>query len=170
MFPFDWSGQHKRRTREHVIEEMSLNFLERKVLVRGHQLVPATKREYGWDATMFHFSPHTGAVENGEIRFQLKATDQLSVDRPFATCQVETRDLHFWYWEAQRLPFILMLYDAKRNRAYWIDIRKYIDNELSGLDAGKRKTLVRIPWTSKLTLRTIDHLRAISLSRMAREG
>ena len=86
MLPFEWTGVHKRRTREHVLEEMSLNYLERKVLERGHQLVPANRREYGWDATMFHFSPATGEVENGEIRFQLKATDNLADYKPFATC------------------------------------------------------------------------------------
>ena len=32
MFAFDWSGEHTHRAREHIIEEMSLNFLERKGL------------------------------------------------------------------------------------------------------------------------------------------
>jgi hypothetical protein len=170
MFPFDWTGEHKRRTREHIIEEMSLNFLERKVLERGHQLVPASRREYGWDATMFHFSPETGELENGEIRFQLKATDHLADDKPFAICQVATQDLHYWYWEAQRLPFVLVLYDAIRNRAYWLDIRRYIDDILSGLDIEQKTVQVRFPWTNKMTVKTIDLFRGMSLSRMAREG
>ncbi|NLS95132.1 MAG: DUF4365 domain-containing protein [Planctomycetaceae bacterium] len=98
MFPFDWSGQRTHRTRQHVIEEMSLNFLERKVLERGHQLVPATRREYGYDATMFHFSPETGEIENGEVRFQLKATDHLNTAAEYAVCPaIETRHLHYWY-------------------------------------------------------------------------
>lgn len=106
MFPFDWTGEHKRRTREHVLEEMSLNFLERKVLERGFQLVPAMKREYGFDATMFHFSPTTGEIENGEVRFQLKATDRLETRHGGALCTtVEVSHLHYWYWEAQKYPF-----------------------------------------------------------------
>jgi hypothetical protein len=170
MFPFDWTGEHKRRTREHVIEEMSLNFLERKVLERGHQLVPATRREYGWDATMFHFSPKTGALENGEVRFQLKATDNLPDDSPFATCQVAMQHLHYWYWEAQRLPFVLVMYDAMRDRAYWLDIRSYIDDVLSGLDWEQKTIRMRIPWANKLTVKTIDQFRRMSLARMTREG
>ena len=55
----DWTGQRKRRTREHIIEEMSANFLERKVLQRGHMLVRAPQREYGWDATMFQVTMKT---------------------------------------------------------------------------------------------------------------
>jgi hypothetical protein len=170
MYQFDRTGEHKRRTRGHVIEEMSLNFLERKVLERGHQLVPATRREYGWDATMFHFSPDTGGIENGEVCFQLKATDHLIEGKPFAVCKVSTKDLHYWYWEAQRFPFVLVLYDAQKNRAYWLDIRQFIDDVLFGIDVERQSIQVQIPWTNKVTVRTIDRLRGMSLSRMAREG
>ncbi len=83
MFPFDWSGERTHRTREHVIEEMSLNFLERKVLERGHQLVPATRREYGFDATMFHFSPETGEIDNG-YQDTVVQQDYREVDRPLS--------------------------------------------------------------------------------------
>ena len=107
MNGFDWRGNRKRRTREHIIEEMSFNFLERKVLERGHMLVRGPQREYGWDATMFHFAPPNGAppngeIENGEIRIQLKATDNLDLERECAACRVQTKDLHFWYWEDQQ--------------------------------------------------------------------
>lgn len=171
MFPFDWSGEHTHRTREHIIEEMSLNFLERKVLERGHQLVPASRREYGWDATMFHFSPRTGEIENGEVRFQLKATDHLDTEAAFAICPaIETRHLHYWYWEAQRLPFVLVLYDAVRHRGYWVDVRRHVEDVLKGLDPEQKTTTIRIPWSSKITARSIDRFREMSLERMHREG
>jgi hypothetical protein len=171
MFPFNWTGEHTRRTREHVIEEMSLNFLERKVLERGHQLVPATRREYGHDATMFHFSPETGEIENGEVRFQLKATDHLDAEGEFAICPaIETRHLHYWYWEAQRLPFVLVLYDAARHRGYWVDIRRYIEDVLTGLDPEQKTTTIRIPRSSRISVRTIDQFREMSLARMHAEG
>jgi hypothetical protein len=166
MFPFDWSGVHKRRTRAHIIEELSLNYLERKVLGRGHQLVPASKREYGWDATMFHFSPGVGEIENGEVRFQLKATDHLNEAKSFVTCQIASKDLRYWYWEAQRLPFVLVLYDARRNRAFWVDIRSYIDDRQLDIEETQQQITVRIP--AKNTV--IDRFRKMSLSRIAREG
>lgn len=171
MFPFSWGGEHSHRTREHVIEEMSLNFLERKVLERGHQLVPATKREYGFDATMFHFSPETGQIENGEVRFQLKATDDLDTQAKFATCPaIETRHLHYWYWEAQKLPFVLVLYDAARHRGYWVDVRRYIDEVLTGLNPDQKTTTIRIPWSSKISVKSIDQFREMSLKRIYLEG
>ena len=170
MFPFSWSGEHTRRTREHVIEEMSLNFLERKILERGHQLVPATKREYGCDATMFHFSPSTGEIENGEVRFQLKSTDHLNLKTDFAICPaIETRHLHYWYWEAQRHPFILVLYDAIGRSGYWLDVRRYIDENLTGLDPDQKTTAVRIPWSNKISVKSIDRFREMSLERMRLE-
>ncbi len=45
-----WSGRRKRRPREHVIAEMGVNFLERQVLRRGHQLRRVPEPEYGTDA------------------------------------------------------------------------------------------------------------------------
>ncbi len=54
-----------------VLEDLSENFLERKVLKRGHVL-QRPKRDYGVDVTMFHYADN-GEIENGEIRFQLKA-------------------------------------------------------------------------------------------------
>jgi hypothetical protein len=171
MFPFDWSGEHAQRTLEHIIEEMSLNFLERKVLERGHQLVPAMKREYGHDATMFHFSPETGAIENGEVRFQLKATDKLDTEAEFAICPaIKVKHLHHWYWEAQKFPFLLVLYDAVRHRGYWVDVRRYVDNVLKEVDPDQKTTTIRMPWSSRITVKSIDRFREMSIARMEREG
>src|SRR5438874_9146686 len=87
-------NHRKRLTRSNVIEERSINFLERRVLGRNHQLQLPAKREYGWDATMFHFS-RDGFIENGEIRFQLNATDHLRVvdNGRSVGIEIETRDI-----------------------------------------------------------------------------
>ena len=60
MDEFEETPQRKRRTFEHVLEDLSENFLERKVLKRGHVL-RRPKRDYGVDVTMFHYA------DNGEI-------------------------------------------------------------------------------------------------------
>ena len=164
----NWSGIRKRRSREHVIEEMSVNFLERKVLERGHMLVRAPTREYGWDATMFHFSTK-GEIENGEVRIQLKATDHLDDSAAYASCRVHTKDLHYWYWEDQQLPFILVLYDAKLNRGYWIHVRQNVDQLRLEINPEQKTVELQIPWTNKLTVRTIDHFRQLSLIRIQRD-
>ncbi len=100
----------KRRTRQHVIEEMGVNLLERQVLRRAYQLQRPSLGEYGWDAAMFHFSPD-GQIENGEVRFQVKATNNLNIADVTIRCRVETADLHYWYWD--EFPFVLVVYDAR---------------------------------------------------------
>jgi hypothetical protein len=45
--------------------------------MRGH-LLRRPERDYGVDVTMFHFDG-SGEIENGEVRFQLKATDKIHI-------------------------------------------------------------------------------------------
>lgn len=159
-----WAGKRKRRPREHVIAEMGVNFLERQALRRGHQLRRVPEPEYGTDALMLHFSPNTREVENGWIEFQVKATDDLKFVEggKSVACTVEMAHIHYWYWETAH-PFILVLYDVRKHRAFWIDIQCYIDEH--GIE--DRQTLtVRIPVKNRLTVRAIDLFRKKSLARM----
>lgn len=149
---------------------MSVNFLERKVLERGHMLVRGPQREYGWDATMFHFSPESGEIENGEVRIQLKATDHLDSGREYATCRIRTEDLNYWYWEDQQIPFVVVLYDAQRHRGYWIAVRQYVDQWKLEIQPEQQTIELRIPWLNQVTVRAIDHFRRMSLKRMEREA
>ena len=56
--------RRKRRTREHVIEDLSENHLERLVLLKGHVLRRPV-RDYGVDATMFHFADDGESLQSG---------------------------------------------------------------------------------------------------------
>jgi len=163
---FHWSGQRKRRPREHVIGDMGMNFLERQVLRRGHQLVRVPQPEYGTDALMLHFSPDSREIENGCVEFQVKSTDHLSVvaDGLFVTCAVEMAHLHYWYWEVHH-PFILIVYDAERHRAFWQDVQAYVDECPNVQDAGSETVVVRIPSRNRLTLQAISLFRDMSLAR-----
>ena len=158
-----WGGKRKRRPREHVIGEMGINFLERQVLRRGHQLRRVPEPEYGTDAVMLHFSPETREIENGWIEFQVKSTDELNfVDNgKSVACTVELAHVHYWYWEAAH-PFILVLYDAQNHRAFWIDVQTYVDEH--GIEDRRRMT-VRIPAQNRLTVNAIDRFRELSLAR-----
>lgn len=150
----------KRRTRSHVIEERSLNYLERQVLARNHQLHRASQREYGWDATMFHFSDE-GFIENGEIRFQVKATDEIQFvdDGKGIAVEIETRDLRYWIWEIY--PFVLIVYDARSERAYWLHVQDYVPQ--LGVEESRDTIVLRIPARQRLNRRAIDHFRGLSL-------
>lgn len=152
--------RRKRRTREHIIEEMGVNHLERHVLRRGHQLQRFQQREYGWDATMFHFADN-GEIEDGEIRIQVKATDHLDVQAGVIRFRVATADLHYWYW--QYLPVVLVIYDAQADRAYWVHLQPFLD-EHPGLLNPRRKTVTLTIPTKKVNLRSIDRWRQLSLT------
>ena len=153
--------KRKRRTREHVIEDLSENHLERKVLLRGH-LLRRPVRDYGVDVTMFHFA-EDGEIENGEVRFQLKATESLQVIKKgtLISFPIETRDLHYWALEIH--PFVLVVFDVDANKAYWLHIQEYIERNPDRVDPVKETVNVHIPIDNRLSLRSIDRFRKLSL-------
>ena len=106
----------KRRTREHVIADLSVNFLERKVLECGYS-VGRVRSDYGIDIDIITFDKR-GDVESGTVRVQLKATDSLKLDAAGETVlqRVSVRDLKTWLFELY--PLFLIVYDAKGDRAY----------------------------------------------------
>ncbi len=113
----------KRRTREHVIADLSVHHVEGFVLRCGWT-VERTRHDYGIDLLMRTYDP-TGEVENDEIGLQLKATDSLpwSADRRTIPLRLEWRDLLFWLNEA--IPIIPIVYDAAGDRAYWLHVQAY---------------------------------------------
>ena len=164
MGKYSPSGKRKRRTREHVIAALSVNFLERKILERGYKLDRSFEVEYGTDATMFHYA-EDGAAENGEVRFQLKATDNLKLVEKgkFVAIVVDIANFNSWIWEIVH-PFILVVYDAARNRAFWLDIQEYADQV--DIDHDAETVTLRVPAKNKLTVLAVDHFRMLSLNRM----
>jgi len=142
---------------------MGVNFLERQVLRRGHQLRRVPEPEYGTDAQMLHLSPKTSEIENGWVEFQVKATDKLKFldGGKSVSCTVEMAHVHFWYWEADH-PFILVQYDAQKHRAFWVDIQSYIDQHK--IKDAQKTWAVRIPTQNKLTVNAIDRFRQMSLA------
>jgi hypothetical protein len=64
----------KRRTREHIIADLSVNFVERQALLTGFS-VERIVHDYGMDLVLYTYSDQ-GEVEPGEIYLQLKATEQ----------------------------------------------------------------------------------------------
>jgi hypothetical protein len=113
----------KRRTREHVIADLSVNHVERFILRCGWT-VERSRYDYGIDLYMQTYNPN-GEVESGWVRFQLKATDSLrrSADGTAMHIRLEWQDLLFWLNENQ--PVILILYDAQEDKGYWLYVQEY---------------------------------------------
>jgi hypothetical protein len=114
--------RRKRRTREHIVADLSVNHVERFVL-RAGWIVHRFSPDYGIDLFMETFDAD-GEIENGGVWFQLKATDSLKVRAKSQAIPVrmEWRDLLFWLNE--RMPGILVIYDAAQDRAWWLCLQE----------------------------------------------
>src|SRR5437868_6558585 len=88
--------KRKRRTRQHIIADLSINHVERFIFRCGFA-AEITRHDYGVDMMLF-FYDRDGAVRDGQVLIQLKATDKLKMikDRSAITFRVDRRDLDFW--------------------------------------------------------------------------
>lgn len=104
------------------------------------------------------------------LDFQLKATDGLRIvdGGRSIPCTVEMARLHFCYHQLF-YPFILVLYDAQKHRAFWLDVQVYVDAHADEVGRALEKEAltitVRIPVKNKLTVTAIDRFRRLLLER-----
>ena len=149
----------KRRTREHVIADLSVNFVERQMLLCGHT-VERVFHDYGYDLFSFTFDAN-GEPEAGDIRIQVKATDKLPGSGKGGGIPFRVDRSDVVYWLTERSPVVLVLYDARQEAAYWLDIKDYF-RRLVGFNlfsAGKTIT-VHLPQTNVFDLNAVRHLAA----------
>lgn len=111
----------KLRTREHVLADLSINYVERQVLLCGGTVQPIGK-DYGYDLMMTSFNAW-GEIEPGIVYFQVKATDELPLlaDGKTISWTIDRRDLLLWLDEP--CPVIVVVYDGRRDRAFWLHIQ-----------------------------------------------
>lgn len=76
----------KRRTRQHIIADLSCNHIERIALLCGYS-VERVRADYGNDLILFTYDEH-GEPETGLIYIQAKATDKLSLLAGGATISI----------------------------------------------------------------------------------
>jgi hypothetical protein len=134
----------KRRTREHVIADLSVNHVERHALLCGF-VVERSARDYGIDLEVYTFTDK-GDAEEGVILLQLKASDRLRVktQQPTFAFRVERRDLALWL--AQPMPVILVVYDAPMDVAYWVYVQSYFRRQKGfNLFAAGKTVTVHVP-------------------------
>jgi hypothetical protein len=119
----------KRRTREHIIADLSVHHVEGLVLRRGWT-VERFLHDYGYDLVLYTYNEQ-GEPEAGNVLFQLKATDNLASyeTQEGISWKIDVRDLRLWHDEI--MPVILVVYDTSEEVAYWLsisDIIKQRDN------------------------------------------
>jgi hypothetical protein len=160
----------KRRTRAHVIADLSVNHVERRALLCGY-VVEHVIHDYGIDLEVLTFD-RNGEIEEGKILLQVKASDRLSVRRNQATFpfQVDRRDLVLWL--AQPMPVILVVYLARKDVAFWVYVQGYFQNlkDFNLFTAGRSVT-VQVPVANVVTtaaLRRFGRFRDRILEQMRR--
>ena len=140
----------KRRTREHVIADLSINHVERQALLAGFA-VQRIVRDYGIDLFIATYDP-SGEVENGEIRIQLKATDALRLVRGGQGIAVRVDQGDFRHWLMEPMPVILAVYDAAQHEAYWLYAQEHFESgRADRLDRAGVKMTVHVPRTNVVT-------------------
>jgi hypothetical protein len=134
----------KRRTRQHVIADLSANYVERQALRAGYS-VERSQHDYGIDLTIYTYDAN-GEVQNGQIVVQVKATERLRVlaDGQTIAFAVARSDLEFWLHEP--MPVILIVYDAREDVAYWLYLQAYFEERAEfRLSAAGHTVMVHLP-------------------------
>jgi len=147
----------KLRTREHVLADLSINHLERHVLLCGCS-VQRMHSDYGYDLVMSTFNAN-GEIEAGIVFFQVKATDNLPLLAGGKTVSwvVSRRDLRLWVSEA--FPVILVVYDGRRDRALWLHVQAYFaDHPAADLFLAGETIHVHVPVTNRLNRRSVQRI------------
>jgi hypothetical protein len=147
----------KTRTRAHVIADLSINYVERQVLLSG-SAIQRVHSDYGYDLAMSTFDAN-GRIEPGIVYFQVKATDhvRLLADGKALTLVVSRRDLRLWLGEL--FPVVLVLYDGQRDRAYWLDVQAHFaERSTADLFLAGDTVSVRVPLAQRFSRRSVRRL------------
>lgn len=138
--------QRKQRTRGHVIADLSENFVTGQILRCGYT-VERIRADYGIDLLM-HTYDEDGYVENGQVNFQLKATDSPSwiEDAQQLSVRVSRKDLDHWLIEPY--PVILVVYLPKSEEAFWRHIQA--SDLMEEHQRHQTKITIHIPKTQRL--------------------
>ncbi len=162
-------GRKKRRTREHVLADVSVNHVERFIFQCGFSS-ERVEHDYGTDLLMFTFDAN-GEIENGHIQIKVKATDHPKYhgDNQTIACPVEMA--HLWSWAEEPCPVILVRYDATADRGYWLYVQRewessnkralaFTDEDLPISGAGpKEQATLRIPLANRLDCEAVMRFR-----------
>src|SRR4051794_21904716 len=125
--PSQLLGPRKQRTRQHVIADLSVHYVERFILEEGNT-AQRLGSDYGYDLVMWTFD-EDGHVEPGTVPFQFKAMEHLDQSGTDYVFDLDIRDYNLWIRE--EMPVILVLYDATRRRAYWLAIQSYFEGDVA---------------------------------------
>lgn len=147
----------KLRTREHIIEDLGLNHIERQILLSGNVLKRNQGYDYGYDGTIDTFDS-IGQTDNLSFFVQLKSTDsiQLSLPKLGYIVDLSKRDLELWL--NSKYPVLLILYDAQQEIAYFVELQTYFNENRLLLKNVRKFVRVFLPQKSVFDKAAIQKL------------
>jgi hypothetical protein len=158
-------GPRKRRTRQHVIADQSVNHVERFIIDEGHT-AQRLEKDYGYDLLLLTYDEQ-GYAEPGLVWLQLKAAETLRAVGSDYAFDLDIRDYNLWMLE--EMPVVLILFDASGRRAYWLDVQRYFHEDATRRPKKGAKTVrVRIPKRQVLNRRAIATMRDLKWEARAR--
>jgi hypothetical protein len=152
----------KRRTREHILEDLSIHHVEGFVLPEGHT-IQRVDHDYGYDLFMFTFDAR-GYAERGLVFLQVKAAEALQPVGTDYVFDLDVRDYNLWIRE--EMPVILILFDAGRQQAFWLPVQNYFRAKITRRPRRGAKTVrVRVPKSQ-----TLDRAAVVAVRELKREA
>ena len=147
----------KLRTREHIIEDLGLNHIERQILLSGNVLKRNQGYDYGYDGTIDTFDS-IGQTDNLSFFVQLKSTDsiQLSSQKLGYIVDLSKRDLELWL--NSKYPVLLILYDAQQEISYFVELQTYFNENRLLLKNVRKFVRVFLPQKSVFDKTAIQKL------------
>jgi hypothetical protein len=148
----------KKRTREHIIADLSAHHVEGHILRCGFTAERVTY-DYGVDVYMTTYTAQ-GEVENDFVLFQLKATDRVNrtSDNAAVVFRLARADLDRWLVET--FPVILVVYDAQADRAYWLYVQAQFERRQRMPTSQRKSVTVHIPIANVVDADAIRHFAA----------
>jgi Domain of unknown function (DUF4365) len=142
----------KRRTREHIIADISVNYVERYIFRQGH-VADRVLFDYGYDLVLRTFNAN-GEIEPAFLMIQIKASDNMEyvLEGKFVALRIDARDREAW--QNEQTPVILIAYDATKECAYWLYFQA-LEEEARG------RGTVRIPTDSIYNEMAVEAIRQI---------
>jgi hypothetical protein len=148
----------KQRTRQHVIADLSVHYVEGFILEAGHT-AQQLERDYGYDLLVFTYDER-GYVAPGFVSLQVKAAESLQRVGGVYVFDLDVRDYNLWM--AEKMPVLLILFDAARRRAYWLAVKDYFrENAGRRPQKGAKTVRVRVATGQSLHRRGVARMRAM---------
>jgi hypothetical protein len=148
-----------------VIADQSVNYVERFIIDEGY---PAQRleKDYGYDLLLFTFDEQ-GYAEPGLVWLQFKASESLERSGTDYVFDLDIRNHNLWMID--RMPVILVLFEASCRRACWLDVQGYFRADPMRRPKAWAKTVrVRVPARQTVNRRAIARMRGLKQAALER--